>query len=96
MDLHPLTLFSGRCCTSDLIPPPSNPWKETDMTNVQPAPDTALAEDPLGYTDPDLRAYTDEQAEDILESVVHHMPIILPLAAAVLIFMLAFIAVFMA
>lgn len=33
---------------------------------------------------------------DIVESIVHHMPLVLPLAGGVLIFLLAFIAVFMA
>jgi hypothetical protein len=55
-----------------------------------------MAEDPLDYSDPELRAYTDEQAEDILKTIVHYMPIVLPVTAAILIFMLAFIAVFMA
>jgi len=55
-----------------------------------------MAEAPLDYSDPELRAYTDEQAEDILESIVHYMPIVLPVMGALLIFMLAFIAVFMA
>jgi hypothetical protein len=66
----------------------------------QPAPDQALAmalaEHPLDYSDPDLRACTEEQAEDMLESIIHYMPVVLPLTAALLIFMLAFIAVYMA
>lgn len=33
---------------------------------------------------------------DIVESIVPHMPVLLPVAGAVLIFLLAFIAVFMA
>jgi hypothetical protein len=33
---------------------------------------------------------------DVVESVVHKMPYVLPIAGAVLIFLLAFIAVFMA
>ena len=37
-----------------------------------------------------------EQPQDIVESIVPMMPIVLPLAGAVLIFLLAFIAVFMA
>lgn len=66
------------------------------MKSVNPPPDEALAEAPLDYSDPELRAYSDEQAEDILEAVVHYMPVVLPTMAALLIFMLAFIAVFMA
>lgn len=66
------------------------------MKPVNPPPDQALAEAPLDYSDPELRAYSDEQAEDILEAVVHYMPVVLPFMAALLIFMLAFIAVFMA
>jgi hypothetical protein len=66
------------------------------MQHREPAPDQAMAEHPLEYSDPDLRAYTEEQAEDLLDSVVHYMPVVLPLTAALLIFMLAFIAVYMA
>ncbi|MDM7941637.1 MAG: hypothetical protein QUV35_03315 [Hydrogenophaga sp.] len=66
------------------------------MQNKQPAPDDALAEHPLDYSDPELRAYTEEQAEDMLDTVVHYMPVVLPVMGALLIFMLAFIAVFMA
>ncbi len=55
-----------------------------------------MIEAPLDYSDPELRAYSDEQAQDILESIVHYMPVVLPSMAAILIFMLAFIAVFMA
>ncbi|WP_332740525.1 hypothetical protein [Hydrogenophaga sp.] len=66
------------------------------MPHRQPPPDQALAEHPLEYSDPELRAYADEQAEDILDSVVHYMPLVLPTMGAILIFMLAFIAVYMA
>jgi hypothetical protein len=66
------------------------------MQQKQPSPDEALAEHPLDYSDPELRAYADEQAEDILDTVVHYMPMVLPVMGAILIFMLAFIAVFMA
>ncbi|WP_066271894.1 hypothetical protein [Hydrogenophaga palleronii] len=59
-------------------------------------PDQALAERPGDYSDPELKEYADEQAQDLLESVVHFMPLVLPVMAAILIFMLAFIAVFMA
>ena len=37
-----------------------------------------------------------EQTEDVVESIVPLMPIVLPVAGGVLIFLLAFIAVFMA
>jgi len=43
-----------------------------------------------------LRAYAEEQAEDIFEAVVRYMPLVLPIMAALLIFMLAFVAVTMA
>ncbi|MBT9466635.1 hypothetical protein [Hydrogenophaga sp.] len=66
------------------------------MPHRQPPPDQALAEHPLEYSDPELRAYAEEQAEDILDSVVHYMPLLLPIMGAILIFMLAFIAVYMA
>lgn len=66
------------------------------MSNRHPSPDQALAEHPREYSDPELRAYADEQAEDILETVVHYMPLVLPVMGAILIFLLAFIAVVMA
>jgi hypothetical protein len=75
---------------------PDEPWTGAAMQHRQPSPDEALAEHPLDYSDPELRAYADEQAEDILDTVVHYMPIVLPVMGAILIFMLAFIAVFMA
>ncbi len=37
-----------------------------------------------------------EAPQDIVEAIVPHMPVVLPVAGAVLIFLLAFIAVFMA
>lgn len=37
-----------------------------------------------------------DQPQDVVESIVPLMPIVLPLAGGVLIFLLAFIAVFMA
>ena len=39
---------------------------------------------------------SDDHPVDVVESVVHNMPIILPVAGAVLMFLLAFIAVMMA
>jgi len=66
------------------------------MSQHYPSPDQALAAHPREYSDPELRAYADEQAEDILETVVHYMPLVLPIMAVILIFMLAFIAVYMA
>ncbi len=36
-----------------------------------------------------------ESTPDVIESIVHLMPIVLPVAGGVLIFLLAFIAVFM-
>lgn len=66
------------------------------MSHTQPAPDQALAEHPRDYSDPELRQYTDEEAEDILDSVVHYMPLMLPAMGVLQIFMLAFIAVYMA
>lgn len=38
----------------------------------------------------------DNQPQDVVESIVPMMPIVLPIAGGVLIFLLAFIAVFMA
>ena len=37
-----------------------------------------------------------DEPQDVVESIVPMMPIVLPVAGAVLIFLLAFIAVFMA
>jgi hypothetical protein len=66
------------------------------MPHTQPPPDQALAEHPKDYSDPELRVYTDEEAEDIFDSVVHYMPLMLPAMGVLQIFMLAFIAVYMA
>jgi hypothetical protein len=44
----------------------------------------------------DAHATTSDHPMDVTESVVHNMPIVLPLAGAVLMFLLAFIAVMMA
>lgn len=66
------------------------------MSHQNPPPDQALAEHPLHYSDPELREYTEEFTEDLMAEVVPLMPLILPLAAAMLMFMLAAIAVYMA
>ncbi|WP_157572014.1 hypothetical protein [Hydrogenophaga taeniospiralis] len=66
------------------------------MQHTALAPDQAMAAHPLEYSDPELRVYADEQAQDILDTVIWYMPLVLPCMAAILIFMLAFIAVFMA
>lgn len=66
------------------------------MSHQNPPPDQALAEHPLDYSDPELREYTDEFTEDLMSEVVPLMPLILPLAAALLMFMLASIAVVVA
>lgn len=60
--------------------------------NVQPT-DQALAERPAEYSDPELAALTDKKMQDILEETIAFMPIVLPCVAALMIFMLAFIAV---
>ena len=39
---------------------------------------------------------TPEHTEDVIESITPYMPVVLPIAGGVLIFLLAFIAVFMA
>ena len=66
------------------------------MQHTALPPDQAMAEHPLHYSDQELRVYADEQAQDILETVIWYMPLVLPGMAVLLIFMLAFIAVFMA
>ena len=45
---------------------------------------------------PHSHAAADDHPVDVVESVVHNMPVILPVAGAVLMFLLAFIAVMMA
>ena len=40
--------------------------------------------------------HTPEQTDDVVESITPLMPIVLPVAGGVLMFLLAFIAVFMA
>jgi hypothetical protein len=45
---------------------------------------------------PAAHAQADNHNVDVIETVVHKMPYVLPIAGAVLIFLLAFIAVFMA
>jgi hypothetical protein len=45
---------------------------------------------------PATNAHADDHPVDVVESIVHKMPYVLPLAGGVLIFLLAFIAVFMA
>lgn len=44
---------------------------------------------------PDHKHHAD-QPEDVVESIVPMMPIVLPVAGAILIFLLAFIAIYMA
>ena len=46
------------------------------------------------YTDHNPAGSAPEQ--DVVEAIVHMMPLVLPLAGGVLIFLLAFIAVFLA
>jgi hypothetical protein len=50
---------------------------------------------PSNHT-PAANTHADEHPVDVVESVVHKMPYVLPLAGGVLMFLLAFIAVFMA
>jgi hypothetical protein len=45
---------------------------------------------------PATTTHADDHPIDVVESVVHKMPYVLPIAGGVLIFLLAFIAVFMA
>jgi hypothetical protein len=75
---------------------PVNLCQELAMQHIHPPPDQAMSNHPLEYSDPELRAYAEEQAEDIFEAVVRYMPLVLPIMAALLIFMLAFVAVTMA
>lgn len=66
------------------------------MPHQNPPPDQALAEHPMDYSDPELREYTDEFADDIMSEVVPLMPLVLPVMGGLLMFMLAAIAVYMA
>ena len=94
-----IRLRTQECCSPRQVQTgrmPMNLCRDTAMTHLYPPPDQAMADHPLAYSDPELRAYAEEQAEDILESVVHYMPLLLPCMGALLIFMLAFIAVVMA
>ena len=43
-----------------------------------------------------MSAHNEETAVDPVEAVVKHIPVVIPLVGALLIFLLAFIAVFMA
>ncbi|MBP7565316.1 MAG: hypothetical protein KA795_04850 [Burkholderiaceae bacterium] len=51
---------------------------------------------PDEYTDPDLREASETVMEDTIEAVVPYMPIVLPVMGGAMMFLLAFIAVFMA
>ena len=51
---------------------------------------------PDQYTDPDLREASEVVMEDAVEAIVPMMPIVLPLMGGVMMFLLAFIAVYMA
>ncbi|MEY4654134.1 MAG: hypothetical protein RI884_2715 [Pseudomonadota bacterium] len=44
----------------------------------------------------DTHHHATTESQDPVERIVHNMPIVLPIAGGVLIFLLAFIAVFMA
>ncbi len=61
-----------------------------------PPPDQALAEHPADYSDPELTAYTDEIATDLLEEVMPLMPLVIPAMGVLQIFMFAFVAVYLA
>ena len=84
------------CAIQRSVATPMNPEQENPMQHKQLSPDEALAVHPLEYSGPELLACAEEQAEDILDSVVQYMPALLPVRGALLIFMLAFMAVFMA
>ncbi len=67
-----------------------------ELTDIKPQSSlyTTVTQETLMAHAPDHSQAHAEQ--DVVESVVHHMPVVLPVAGAVLIFLLAFIAVFMA
>jgi len=52
--------------------------------------------DPEHYTDPNLREASEVVIEDTVESIVPVMPIVLPVVGGVMMFLLAFIAIYMA
>lgn len=68
------------------------------MSHAQqhPPPDQALAEHPADYSDPELKAYTDEIATDLLEEVMPLMPLVIPAMGVLQTFMFAFVAVYLA
>jgi hypothetical protein len=41
---------------------PVNLFKEIAMQHIHPPPDQAMSNHPLEYSDPELRAYAEEQA----------------------------------
>jgi hypothetical protein len=71
---------------------------KAEIHNVEPKSEEprTVTEVVTEYTDPDLREATDEFAEDIVAEIVPLMPIVLPLVGGVLMFLLAFIAIYMA
>ncbi|WPB59548.1 hypothetical protein [Xylophilus sp. GOD-11R] len=61
-----------------------------DASTNAPAPDNS--HDPRAH----IAGSADARPHDPIEEVVHLMPIVLPIAGAVLMFLLAFIAIYMA
>jgi len=50
----------------------------------------------MSSADPRHSHGTTEEPQDAVEAIVHSMPIVLPLVGGVLMFLLAFIAIYMA
>jgi hypothetical protein len=59
-------------------------------------PGTDMSNSPEHSTNAAHHSPTPEQEQDAVEAIVPMMPIVLPIAGGVLMFLLAFIAVFMA
>ena len=81
--------------TPDMNPTPTTTTPNLPALHPHGEPET-VTEAIKEYTDPDLREKTEELAEDLVAEVVPLMPIVLPVMGGVLMFLLAFIAIYMA
>lgn len=68
----------------------------TALAKITASPNTAPKEFPMSTTEPRHSHGDANEPRDPMESVVHAMPIVLPVMGGVLMFLLAFIAVYMA
>ena len=66
------------------------------MTHEDPGTGTAMPNPAEHTTNAAHTSPTPAEEHDVVESIAHAAPVVLPLAGAVLMFLLAFIAVYMA